>query len=118
MSLYRDMYTAVFALSDADGSDRIVHRVTWPVLAWQLERGERVSQSILAAAEQFALKTGRDPEMAMIKVLPKGAENLAMVGRVTLVETDWVASGFVYLGRPDMKTEEINQWQTPQKQLV
>ena len=71
----------------------------WPMVAWALNPGEKVSKAIGDAALEYAAKCGVDAQFAFIWALPAGAVEFAEVAGVTLVLANWVPNGFVVLAR-------------------
>jgi len=84
----------------------------WPVLAWGLIPGERVSTAIQAAAQAFSERNGIDAIFAFICTIPAGAEEFIELGKVTLIQADWVPTGFVVLARGGMQKigREYQHW--------
>jgi hypothetical protein len=71
----------------------------WPMVAWALTPGERVSKAIGDAALEYAAKCGNEAHFAFIRTLPVGAMEFVEVAGVTLALADWVPVGFVVLAR-------------------
>jgi hypothetical protein len=86
----------------------------WPVLAWSLTPGEKVSAAIRDAAQEYALKCGDNAVFAFIREIPSGAEEFVDVAGATLVLADWVPSGFVVLVRGGMlkMNAQYQSWRT------
>ena len=84
----------------------------WPVLAWGLIPGERVSTAIQAAAQAFAERNRIDAIFAFMCTIPDGAEEFIELGKVTLIQADWVPANFVVLARGGMQkiNREYQHW--------
>ena len=84
----------------------------WPLLAWHLTPGEKVSQAIMEATAAFTQATGHPAQYAFIGVIPTGAAEFVEVGLVTLVQADWVPAGFVALASGGMQQiePEFRNW--------
>lgn len=78
----------------------------WPMVAWALTPGERVSKAISEAALEYAAKCGEDAQFAFIRTLPAGAEEFVEVAGASLILAEWVPVGFVVLARGG--TQKIN----------
>ncbi len=87
-----------------------VEHGVWPVLAWSLAPGERVSQAIAEAAGVFARENGVEAQFAFMWEIPAGGEEFAEIGEVTLVQADWAPVGFVVLACGGM-TRIIGEFQ-------
>lgn len=77
--------------------------VRWPVVAWRVGAGERVSEAMVEAGTIFALSTGRDPMFAFTRRMPLQAEEFVDVKGISLVQADWVPNGFLAVGRGGMQ---------------
>jgi hypothetical protein len=92
--------TAVVWAADLRGMvDVAIPLGTWPVMAWALRAGERVSQSISEAAAAYGQANGMDAEYAFLQKMPSGAPEFVEIGNVTVLTADWVPVGFVALAR-------------------
>ena len=61
------------------------------VLLWQMRKGERISEQVLAANAVYRAEMGRDAEYAFIRKLPRGVECGVLVGPVMMIDgTDWL----------------------------
>jgi hypothetical protein len=85
----------------------------WPVLAWALTPGEKVSKAIHQAALAYALQRGEDARFAFMHTIPAGAEEFVEVAGATLMQADWVSDGFVVLARGGTQQigKDFRSWQ-------
>ncbi|PKN91088.1 MAG: hypothetical protein CVU44_20955 [Chloroflexi bacterium HGW-Chloroflexi-6] len=75
--------------------------VRWPLVAWHYGQ-QRVSEAMAEAGVAFALATGRDPLFALIRQMPARAEEFVEVKGITLLQADWVPTGYLAVGRGGM----------------
>jgi len=85
---------------------------SWPVLAWSLTRGEKVSKAISDAAMYFLARNGMEAVFAFISELPQGADEFVEVAGGSLIVAEWVPAGFVVLARGGMQVirDEYKFW--------
>ena len=101
----RDLEYLPFEERDENG--RVVHAEILPVVVWNLTPGEKVSKAILAASEVFALRTGIDPDAAVVHSIPPGASEFVVVGTTTLYQEGSMQPGYVMVYSMHMKRTEV-----------
>lgn len=77
--------------------------VRWPLVAWHVAPGQKVSAAMADAGVAFALATGQDPTFAFSRVIPSQASEGVEVQGIMLVQADWVPNGFLAVGRGGMQ---------------
>ena len=68
--------------------------------------GAKISTAIKLAVAEFARETGKQPQFALVRSIPAGAEEFQDVYGATLVRSEWVPEQCVAVGLGG--TEEIH----------
>jgi hypothetical protein len=77
----------------------------WPLVAWHVAPGQKVSAAMVDAGVAFALATGKDPMYAFTRAIPAQAGEGMEVQGIMLVQADWVPNGFLAVGRGGMQSK-------------
>lgn len=102
------VYVPFEILNDTTRQVDVAH--VWPMVVWAVKPGEKVSKIITQACEEFTRHTGIDPDMALVRTIPPGAQEGVMVKTATLTVADWVQPGYVAVCQSQTKAEVL--WKT------